>query len=322
MPKENSPVTRRDSLDFRDRIYQPALVPLKEQLLPQKSFMNVRDQGYEGACSGFGLAAVIDYLNRSKGIKEPVSTRMLYEMAKRHDRWPGEDYEGSSARGAMKGWHKNGVCPEEDWPYDPDDPGFLTRQRQVAALEYPLGAYYRILPKRSDAHAALNEVEAIFATADTHRGWDNVDNGLIPYKPAYGSQGGHAFAILGYTEEGFIVQNSWGDDWGGLQMNGAFYPGCAIWRYDDFEDNVWDLWVARLALPVTEAKTLRVGAYIDVGGRSEAKVIAPPQHEIRDHYVHIDDGEFDRFGDYPSHEDQVREIIQRAVTGDGKPPKH
>ena len=29
---------------------------------------------------------------------------MLYEMARRYDEWPGENYEGSSARGAMKGW--------------------------------------------------------------------------------------------------------------------------------------------------------------------------------------------------------------------------
>ena len=42
---------------------------------------------------------------------------MLYEMAKRYDEWPGEDYDGSSARGAMKGWHKHGVCSDEHWRY-------------------------------------------------------------------------------------------------------------------------------------------------------------------------------------------------------------
>src|SRR3546814_6798093 len=25
---------------------------------------------------------------------------------------------------------------------------------------------------------------------------------------------GHAFAIVGYTREGFVIQNSWGDHWG------------------------------------------------------------------------------------------------------------
>ena len=41
---------------------------------------------------------------------------MLYELARRYDEWPGENYAGSSARGAMKGWHKHGVCAETMWP--------------------------------------------------------------------------------------------------------------------------------------------------------------------------------------------------------------
>lgn len=28
----------------------------------------------------------------------------------------------------------------------------------------------------------------------------------------------HAFAVIGYTEEGFIVQNSWGEEWVGLDI--------------------------------------------------------------------------------------------------------
>ncbi|MCZ6855062.1 MAG: C1 family peptidase, partial [Gammaproteobacteria bacterium] len=313
-----NPITRRDSLDFRDKIYQPVLIPLEEQWFPEKVHINIRDQGTQGACSGFGLAAVIDYLNSKKGVREKVSTRMLYEMAKRHDQWTGEDYEGSSARGAMKGWHKNGVCPEEDWLYDEDDPGFLSADRQDAALKYPLGAYYRILHRRSDLHAAINETGAIYVTADTHRGWTRLEDGLIPYTSSWKKQGGHAFAIVGYTEEGFIIQNSWGDDWSGLRFNGTRYRGCAIWTYEDFEDNMWDAWVARLALPVASAYSLAGAAFTEVGGRSEARAAAPAQNVIRDHYIHIDDGQFDRFGDYPTQEEQVGEIIDRAVASDAR----
>ena len=80
----------------------------------------ILDQGTEGACTGFGLATVAHYLLRRRAVvpdPEPVSPRMLYEMAKRYDEWPGEDYSGSSARGAMKGWHKHGVCGETVFPY-------------------------------------------------------------------------------------------------------------------------------------------------------------------------------------------------------------
>ena len=108
---------RRDSADFRDKIYNPHLLPLEKEVLPDPDHVLIRHQGAEGACTGFGLAAMINFLNKGQGINKPVSERMLYEMAKRHDRWPGEEYEGSSARGAIKGWHKNGVCPLDMWPY-------------------------------------------------------------------------------------------------------------------------------------------------------------------------------------------------------------
>ena len=39
----------------------------------------------------------------------------------------------------------------------------------------------------------------------------------------------------------------------------------------------------------------------------------PPQHKIADHYIHIDDGQFDPKGDYPSFEPRVRDLIQEAV---------
>jgi hypothetical protein len=176
---------QRDSLDFRDLIYRPALVSLKPELLPNKDFIHIMDQGTEGGCTGFGLAAAINYLLRVRG--EPpdkrVSARMLYEMAKRHDHWPGQDYEGSSARGAMKGWHKNGVCSEQAWPYDPNNPGYLTNGRQLDALNYPLGAYYQVQRRRSELHAALSEVEAVFATAQLHSGWHKLQDGVIPFGP-------------------------------------------------------------------------------------------------------------------------------------------
>ncbi len=106
---------RPDTLDFRDKIYVPTLyeVPTRIDLDEYKQWqVPILDQGKEGACTGFGLATVANYLlRRRKVVPDPksVSARMLYEMAKRYDEWPGERYSGSSARGCMKGWHKHGV---------------------------------------------------------------------------------------------------------------------------------------------------------------------------------------------------------------------
>ncbi len=321
----NHPVTRKDSVDFRDRIYQPALIPLRRESLPKREFINIRNQSREGSCTGFGLAAVIDYLgtertHREGGTFPAASARMLYEMAKLHDRWPGEAYEGSSVRGAMKGWHKNGVCPEKDWKYTVNNPGHLTRQRRIAARQCPLGAYYRVMPRRSDLHAAVNEVPAIYASAQTHSGWNAPDAaGVIRYDPKDPSleeQGGHAFAIIGYVEDGFIIQNSWGDGWGGLALDGGRQGGLAIWTYQDFEDNLWDAWVARMALPVESLSELVSGRFVALPGGTRRVEKGPPREDIAGHYIHIDDGQFDPKGDYPSSLGEVKETIAAAFNGE------
>src|SRR6187399_2932701 len=160
---------RRDTLDFRDLMYEPTLVevPAYRTLDDyRRADIPILDQGTEGACTGFGLATVAHYLLRVRSIdpdSAEVSPRMFYEMAKRYDEWPGENYDGSSARGAMKGWNKHGVCSETVWPYrttkgklSPDRQ--LTSARSQDALDRPLGAYFRVNHKDLIAmHSAIAE---------------------------------------------------------------------------------------------------------------------------------------------------------------------
>src|ERR671912_1537288 len=105
-----------DKIDVRDWFYHPTLNPLPEQVINFDCIPMILDQGQEGACTGFALAAVINYhllrnerCTRQTIAKNCVSPRMLYEMARRYDEWPGEDYVGSSARGSVKGWTAHGV---------------------------------------------------------------------------------------------------------------------------------------------------------------------------------------------------------------------
>ena len=136
---------RPDTLDFRDKMYVPSLieVPVRIPLSRYKVYrIPILDQGTEGACTGFGLATVANYLlTRRKVVPDrtPVSPRMLYELARRHDEWPGENYSGSSARGAMKAWHKHGVCSEDKWPYVASNAnqGGLTDARTADAMRRP-----------------------------------------------------------------------------------------------------------------------------------------------------------------------------------------
>ena len=196
---------------------------------------------------------------------ESVSPRMLYNFARRYDEYAGEDYDGSSCRGALKGLYRHGVCLSSDWPYlaqasPPPKYGYAQR-----ATENTLGVYYRIdLKSITDLQVAIHEVGAIYVSANTHDGWNGVPctdkppRGhaalpVIPFNGRPSRSGGHAFALVGFNATGFILQNSWGRRWGA--------GGFAVLTYADWAANAMDAWVAGLGVPgVVVDKVMSGGA--------------------------------------------------------------
>lgn len=260
---------RPDRVDLRDRKYLPRLVNLPSkypsaaailEMLPDYESL-VLDQGAEGACTGFGLAAMINFLRfrearqaaleggsrRKIKLLPNISPRMLYENARLYDEWEGEDYEGSSCRGALKGWQRHGVCTELTWPYGTlKNPGKPLPAWRKEAADVTLGAYYRIESDDLTAmQSAICEVGAVYVSADTHKGWGVASNckslPVIKWNSGTPKDGGHAFALVGYNQDGFIIQNSWGASWG--------FHGFALLTYQDWLSNASDAWVATLGVP-------------------------------------------------------------------------
>lgn len=258
---------RRDVADLRDRPYVPpprslpAMFPADHEIAqfigPYTEAGLILDQGEEGACTGFGLACVVNYL-RWKAAGRPtrfesVSPRMLYHFARRFDEYQGEDYEGSSCRGALKGWYNNGVCLSSKWRYQPGSDSLPDAGWDADAIEQTLGVYYRIDPRAiTDMQAAIQEVGAIYVSSYTHKGWDRVKTTakppashaalpVIDYAGKPSRIDGHAYALVGFNRTGFVIQNSWGKDWGA--------GGFAVITYADWLAHALDVWVAALGVP-------------------------------------------------------------------------
>jgi len=279
----------RDLFDLRDRQYQPTLVPLPEAVdrRARVSAKLVRVQGDEGACTGFAMAAVVNHLMAARRKPFDASPRFLYENARRYDEWKGEEYEGSSIRGAMKGFLRHGVCPWSALPYRPGQAlDRIPPEALAAAVDRPLGAYYRVSTSAiDDMQSALHEVGVVLVSAQVHRGWDapvKPKSGLarIAWKAGYEQQGGHAFALVGYDSVGFILQNSWGAGWG----SGGF----ARIEYDDWLVNRMDAWVCQLGVGHVQHKVMVGGT--GLAGAGERRV---DDAEIRGHYLAIRNGTFD-----------------------------
>ena len=312
-----------DSIDIRDWIYQPSLLPVPPVLVNCARVPEILDQGQEGACTGFALAAVANFLLHNQGQDRRVSPRMLYEMARRYDEWPGEWYEGSSARGAMKGWLRHGVARRTLWKDTQHGTRHMNQDVVRDAMKCPGGAYYRVNHRQvRDMHAALAEVGILYATLMVHDGWMEPGPRTVPVAyvngtrkttlklPVITRQGradsGHAVAIVGYTEQGFVIQNSWGTGWGA--------GGFALLPYEDYMLHATDVWVAQLGVPVSVdvwAEEEKKNAIISEG--SSRALPALTLDSLRPYVIDVgNNGELSNNGDYWT----TAEDLERLVTHD------
>lgn len=160
----------------------------------------VLDQGREGACVGFGWTAeafstpVAVDLSRVKADvpRDPEAfAHYVYQAAKKIDPWEGEDYEGTSVLAGAKVLRSAGLLKEYRWAFNMDN----VIDAVLAKGPVVLGIYW-------------------------HEGMYDAPNGVLEVTGPV--VGGHCITAVGYTltseklggEDGIILQNSWGPDWG------------------------------------------------------------------------------------------------------------
>lgn len=351
-PRAEAPIgaIRPDARDLRDRFYEPALAPLAARLDPPAALLAAiargtaglpRDQGAEGSCGGHALAALIDTERLRAApvmgpMPAPVSARMIQTMAVRHDASGLEASAGVSLRDVIKGFYNYGVCPEEAWRYAPNDADrTITPDRAKAAREVALGAYFRLRPNLNLYHSALREAGAVLVSAELHQGWSleaedacgRIPRPVIAAPSAGPFSGGHAFVLVGYDEDGFLLLNSWGPGWGGFPVAGAPRLGIAHWSYGDWADAVMDGWALRLGVRAPEAFEFSIGDMgLGIAGPAFAGRVrqarAAPVRVVLGHYLHLDDGDYVERGAYASDRASVEEtfklIAADARAGDAR----
>lgn len=299
-----------DPFDARDLEYRPKLAVLPREVDSRRTRHVYLQSGQ--SCTGHALAAVINHVLRATNARTRVSPYMLYRLARRYDEFPGDADAGSSLRGAFKGWFHHGAAPEQAWPAldmspepDPDDLDNLNAWR-----ERPLGAFYRVNPFRlDDVQSAITELSAIAVSSVIHDGWKapvrhtrgRSEMYVIAKTENAEVLGGHAYCIVGYNEVGFLVQNSWGTDWG----DGGF----ATLPYDDWLDSAYDAWVARPGVPQTPFYAGRSRTVPGTGG----ELATGPGPDLRRLALHVvntgNDGALSSSGKFVSTPAQLDRIV-------------
>lgn len=304
-----------DVFDKRDLEYRPRLQPLPNTLdeRPSEHFV-LTQQG--GSCTGHAVASMINTVLATRPDPIRVSPYMIYSLARRYDEFPGNADEGSSLRGALKGWYYHGVLPEEDWPSLDADPQIdLDPNLSLKAFRHPLGAFYRVNAFRlDDVQSAVNELHAVVASARIHSGWiepkaeqredDATTHYIIRRSPAVDQLGGHAFTIVGYNDIGFLIQNSWGPSWG--------RKGFATLTYEDWLVSAYDAWVARPGVP--SAVNLRKDTKVvtaTTGGMAQGP--GPDLERLKNHVVNLgNDGQLSGNGRFVSTSSQINKMFENV----------
>jgi hypothetical protein len=304
-----------DPFDERDFEYRPKLAPLPATIERPEEVRHVLNQRGK-ACTGYALATTINAVlarvaRKNDTQPDRVSAEMLYHFALRYDEYAGEADNGSSLRGALKGWFYHGVCTEDQW--DTHNPPDVTASKFLRGCrERPLGAYYRVNCFRlDDMQSAISELHAVVAGAQIHDGWESPQRSTKDGEPVYiihrssrpRGIGGHAFAIVGYNRIGFVVQNSWGRTWGD--------NGFAVLTYEDWLDSAHDAWVVRPGVPHTPFLT---GRRRDEKATNAALAtgVGPDRRRLDRHVVMLaDDGRLRGTGEFVSTPEQLDRVVSR-----------
>ena len=219
---------KRSPYDCRDYKYEKLIkstVKVPETLDLRDSMFEVKDQGSYGTCSAMTASQIKEWQEiEDVNINENLSPQFVYNL---RSNWP-ED--GMYSRNTMDILVKKGIVEENLYPY-----------AKSFSQDIPKHLLERGLMYNCKGYAAVETVEglkqALFTNGVCYLAVPvyNYTSRMWYRRTGDALLGGHAMSIVGYTAEGFIIRNSWDDDWNG--------DGHTIFPYEDWLLK-WEVWTS------------------------------------------------------------------------------
>ena len=218
-----------DKQDHRDMLYsapEPVISNLPQAVDLRNSCPPIYDQGQLGSCTANAISAAFEFdLMKQKLVPFTPSRLFIYYNERVIEGTVNQD-SGAMIRDGIKSINTQGVCTEDEWPYDytkfniqPSQNCYDDAKKNLALL------YKRIDQDIEQMQSCLAEgYPFVFGITvfDSFESQDVAQSGVLNLPADSESQvGGHAVLAVGYDipNQRFIVRNSWGADWG---QNGYF----------------------------------------------------------------------------------------------------
>lgn len=231
-----------DPIDSRDWLYswsRSAIVPPVRILAERVGA--IEDQGPTNSCTANALVSICEMIAPG----QDYSRLFNYYLSRELFKGLVDGDNGSSPRHALRAAQKFGMALESVWPFDTS--ALNTRPSDAAfadALTRPIGGYYRISEISDDRIRATKHALAsgypvhysFFVSQDFIRlRDDDIARSVTLGGGATGTM--HAVALIGYDQDSFYCENSWGTGWGNNGI-GRLHPQVIA------RDSV-DIWVVK-----------------------------------------------------------------------------
>lgn len=207
--------------DKRDWVAEELIkeIKLPRTLDYRSDYGLIRNQMARGTCVAFAGAAIKEWQEKKDcGFSGYMSPEFIYFNR------VNKDSDGMYGRDLMKILTSQGSCPEYIFPYNP-----ILNPKNIPKESYSIAKNYII-----KGYARVNTIEGLKTAL--------VQSGpCLLCLPVYSSiamkfwrkrkddsekLGGHAVAVVGYNDKGFILRNSWGILWN--------LSGYITFPYEDF----------------------------------------------------------------------------------------
>lgn len=225
---------KRDHYDSRDWNYQTMSHVIKDYKdLPKKyhvpNLLPVKNQGSLGTCVAFSLSACKEY---QEGIDNPLIKHEEFSPMSLYMRRKPKGDSGMYPRNALKLLQEHGMCLEAKFQTSRNTiPNDFPQGAEKEALNYRIKGYARVKTINEAKRALVEQGPLlisfpVYSDASFPHFWKtSIKNS----RPSFG----HAVAVVGYDEKGFILRNSWGASWNG--------NGHVCYPFEEWGVH-WDLW--------------------------------------------------------------------------------
>lgn len=194
-----------------------------ESLDLRKPSWRSRDQGARSTCAAMAGANIMSvWMSKNADSQTYISPEFIYYNRENRP------HHGMYGRNVFEILKNIGCVPEDMFPYQANEPTEAHKRIYGAASANRITNYSRVLNIDALKRALLEQTACYMLLpmyskrAQFWRPTENTSATIAENGRSYG----HAVAVVGYTREGFILENSWGSDWGD--------SGSVIFPYGDW----------------------------------------------------------------------------------------